>query len=139
MDASKFDYCCFFIAEDRANTICLAKIDELDTSSDSIPELISEPIQEQQIIGQKSALKCPKPNCDFETIEPRHLQKHVKSHVQCHVCSDEFSGRHAQRQYKRHQNVHKEKILHFCDICQRSFRYPSLVKKHKIQSKCGRQ
>ena len=139
MVGNKFHYCCFFTDEDWANSICLAEIDQLDTSSDSIPQLISEPIQEQQFIGQKSALKCPKPNCDFETLEPHHLQKHVKSHVQCYVCFKEFSGRYAQRHYKRHQLEHQEKVAHICDVCQKLFQYASVLKQHKIRSKCGWQ
>ena len=121
----------FFTAEDWDTAVCLAETDQIVTSSNSI--------QEQQIIVKKSALKCPKPNCDFETLKPCHLKIHENSHLQCNVCFKEFSGKHARQFYKRHQRVHNIKIAHICDVCQKPFQYRSNLKTHKIRSKCGRQ
>ena len=147
MDGNKFHYCCFFTAEDWANSICLAEIqerpyaetDQPDPSLDSIPELIPELIQELPINGQESALKCPKPNCDFQANKPAYLQMHIKTHVQCNICCKEFSGKYSKKYYKRHQLTYREKIVHICDVCLKCFPCASVLRRHKLRSKCGQQ
>ena len=117
------------------------EIDQDQPSPSLMPEDI-EPAVEQEIAAtehEKEVLKCE--NCDYETEIPAHFQNHKGSIIFCEHCSKCFCGKRAQRMLKTHLKEHdfKPKNAHICEICKKPFKNATLLKNHKIRSKCGRQ
>ena len=87
--------------------------------------------------SSKKVKKCP--HCSFESDLPHIFKRHTNSFRICTVCSEIFCGERSAQKFRTHQNTHKVKPLNQCEICNKSFKIPSLLKKHYIQSACGRQ
>ena len=73
--------------------------------------------------------------CDYKCSSSSKLQHHLKSHYQCEVCSEMFSGKHAKRNYERHNKKHQPKEQNVsksypCDKCDKSFQFMSYLKRH---------
>ena len=116
------------------------EIDQDQPSPSLLPEDI-EPAMEEQIATEheKEVLKCE--NCDYMTENPGGFKRHKESITYCEHCSQGFCGKRAKRLLKSHQQEHdfKPKNAHICDICKKPFKNATLLKNHKIRSKCGRQ
>ena len=41
----------------------------------------------------KKSLKCPYPNCEFETSRKNYLDSHIQSHTSCKHCGEVFPGK----------------------------------------------
>ena len=99
--------------------------------------------QEQQISPNVLVVTPAKPlscsGCSFETIEEADLRKHMNAIQQCDQCDQSFHGMYAKRRHTQHMKSHVQKPDITCDICGKSFKYQSILKNHKIRSKCGRQ
>ena len=65
----------------------------------------------------KKSMKCPYPNCDFETSRKNYLDSHIQSHTSCKHCGEVFPGR---KQLKVHLTKHKPnkpKKQYLCYFC----------------------
>ena len=105
-----------------------------DEEPDEEPE--EEPVQTPEAI-EEPAQKCP--HCSFESKLPQVFKRHTDSFRICSVCHEIFCGERSARKFESHQKKHIVKPVHECEICNKSFKYPSDLKRHYIKSKCGRQ
>ena len=81
--------------------------------------------------------------CSYETVHIGVFNKHKKAHRQCKYCGKTFSPQfgHGIRDYKNHMKKHqpkpaKEKIIHECDKCPKTFPFKSYLDRHKKTSDC---
>ena len=90
-------------------------------------------------------LKCPQPNCTFETLYEVNLQQHIKATYNCEHCTKIFHGRNAAAHFESHVKSHAPKPQRqpsptpACDVCGRTFKKKCLVARHKLNGPCGRQ
>ena len=68
----------------------------------------------------KKSLKCPYPNCDFETLRKNSLDVHIKSHTNCKFCGKMFPGKN---KLAVHLTTHKPKKQYLCDFCDKDCKY----------------
>ena len=121
-----------------------AKLDNLQLDSPLEPHLdesfehlnIEEPLQPAEPVV-KNVQKCA--HCDFETALPRIFKRHTNSYKICSVCLKVFCGHFASTYYKNHMKKHSVEKKKICDICEKSFKFPSDLKNHLKWSKCGRE
>ena len=66
---------------------------------------------------QKS-MKCPYPNCDFETLRKSSLDAHIKSHTYCKFCGEMFPGKIKLAVHlTTHKRALKPEKQYLCDFC----------------------
>ena len=67
----------------------------------------------------KKRLKCPYPNCDFETLRKSSLDAHIKSHTYCKFCGEMLPGKIklAVHLTKCQAKPPKPEKRYLCDFC----------------------
>ena len=67
----------------------------------------------------KKSMKCPYPNCDFETLRKSSLDAHIKSHTDCKFCGEMFPGKIklAVHLTKCQAKPPKPEKRYLCDFC----------------------
>ena len=66
----------------------------------------------------KKSMKCPYPNCDFETLRKSSLDAHIKSHTYCKFCGEMFPGKIKLAVHlTTHKRALKAKKQYLCDFC----------------------
>ena len=97
-----------------------------------------QPQVQPEIIASVPSLKCPRPQCPFETLSDIYLKQHLEAARECQFCDKIYHGRHSNSRYQTHLKSH-QKPVPTCDVCNKQFKFQSYVKKHKLQGPCGRK
>ena len=121
--------------EQEEETSIDADVDDDVQAMKSVDEEILKMEKESKKFAQKLRrqkgfiLRCPEPECDFQTVIKKDLREHRhSSHLKCSFCDKVFAFAAVRRQ---HELFHKKSYRHFCSHCTKGFVKKTQLIKHE--------
>ena len=121
--------------EQEEETSIEADLDDDVQALKSVDEEILKMEKESKKFAQKLRrqkgfiLRCPEPECDFQTVIKKDLREHRhSSHLKCSFCDKVFAFAAVRRQ---HELFHKKSYRHFCSHCTKGFVKKTQLIKHE--------
>ena len=121
--------------EQEEETSIEADVDDDVQAMKSVDEEILKMEKESKKFAQKLRrqkgfiLRCPEPECDFQTVIKKDLREHRhSSHLKCSFCDKVFAFAAVRRQ---HELFHKKSYRHFCSHCTKGFVKKTQLIKHE--------
>ena len=121
--------------EQEEETSIEADVDDDVQALKSVDEEILKMEKESKKFAQKLRrqkgfiLRCPEPECDFQTVIKKDLREHRhSSHLKCSFCDKVFAYAAVRR---GHEAFHKKSYRHFCSHCTKGFVKKTQLIKHE--------